>query len=63
MLLEEDGGKLRALPPRKDPWLNVIMLPVEFIFFAYCPETFALSKGLPLGVDFELSFRAVFGTF
>ena len=63
MLLEEDGGRLRALPPRNDPWLSVIMLPVEFTYFAWFPYTFDLSNGLQTGVDFELSFRAVFGSF
>ena len=63
MLLEDDGGRLRALPPRNDPWLSVIMLPVEFNYLAWFPYTFDLSNGLQTGVDFELSFRAVFGNF
>ena len=59
LLLCEPCGKYRSL---KMPCASVIMLPVDCMFLPLYDCVFALSRAL-LGVDFELSFRAVFGNF
>ena len=64
MLLYEEDTWLRS-PPAVNlniPWFRVIMLPVDCMFLVWYPEPFDLIR-VPEGVDFELSLRAVFGTF
>ena len=64
ILFWEDEAWLRS-PPADSlniPWFRVIMLPVDCMFFVWKPDPFDFIR-VPDGVDFELSLRAVFGTF
>ena len=67
ILLVDDRGRYRSLLPLKALWLSVIMFPVDWTFLAWLvdeepPPLEALRRVLA-GVDLELSFLAVFGTF
>ena len=67
ILLVDDRGRYRSLLPLAALWLRVIMFPVDWTFLAWLvdeepPPLEALRRVLA-GVDLELSFLAVFGTF